>query len=628
MPWMSLEFKPGIVKDRTKYSSYGTWVDGSLVRFRDGLPESWLGWQKGFDDFEFEGKARSLYRYSDLVGFSWVGMGTNARYYMLSDDVNYEVTPYIRQVAPLGADPLSVTSGSAVITVTDTGHGRQQETYVDISGATTVAGIPDTEINAQHRITGIVSPDEYTIEVTTTASSTTTGGGSSVAAKYLLFPGSEDQITGGGWGSLGWGDEEWGGDPDLGIGDRIGIWTESNWGEDLVACPQGGAIYYWDRSAVTNRMIDINDLPGADGNAPTECQFILVSHRDRHLLAFGCSEFSTGTYNPMTFRWCSQENVLNWDEADTTGTAGSLPLSHGSRFIAGISTTREMIVWSDTTMYSIQFIGAPLIFSADVIEGKSDIASLKAAAVTDSVVFWMGRSGFYAYTGRVEKLNCPVWEYVSGRINYQQVQKVYTATNRRYGEVIWFYPSLDGDGENDSYVAYDHVNGVWTIGSLARTAWLDGDSLHYPIAAAPDNYVYYHEIGASDGSTTPETPINAYLESAPLELSSEGSYDRGDRMMFVRRILPDVTFRGVGANPAVPSVRYVLKMMDKPGGAFDDTSSSQVTRSAIVPVEEFTTEAHVRLRGRALVLRFENYLTDTAWRIGVTRIDARTDGQR
>lgn len=627
MPWMRLEFQPGITKDRTEYSSFGTWVDGSLVRFRDGLPESWLGWQVAFDGYSFEGKVRSLFRFSDLSGFSWLGLGSNFRYYAASDDVVYEVTPF-SSVENLGSNPLSVTSGSNIIEVSDVSHGAVQGSYVVISGATTTGGIPDTEINAEHVITNIVSDDAYEVTVTTNASSTTTGGGASVVASYIFLAGSDSQIEGGGWGALGWGDEEWGGDPSIAIGDKMGIWTQTNWGEDLVANANRGPIFYWDRTNPSDRMVNILDLPGADGNAPTMAEFILGSHRDRHLLAFGTTEYGTGNYVPMTFRWCDQEDITNWNEADTAGTAGSLPLSHGSRLIAGVSTAREMIVWSDTAMYSIQYIGAPLIFGAEIIAAKSDIVGLKAAAVADGVVYWMGRSGFYSYDGRVRAIKSPLWEYISARMNFAQVQKIYTASNRRYSEVLWFYPSTDGDGENDSYVAYDYVNDLWTIGQLPRTAWLDGDSLNLPLAASPDTYTYFHEVGANDGSTDPVSPIQSYVESAPLELSSEGSYDRGDRMMFVRRIVPDITFRGFGDNPITPTVNLTLKMMDFPGGGFNQTSSSQVRRSVIVPVEQFTTQSHVRIRGRAMTFRIDGANIDTVWRVGTPRIDVRTDGQR
>lgn len=625
MPWTRVEFRPGVTKDRTRYGAFGTWYDGSLVRFRNGLPEAWGGWVRNFVDFEFSGICRSLHRHSDLSGFQWVSFGTNNHFYMVSDDLDFEVTP-IEESVMLGADPLATVNGSDVVTVMHTAHGKVPGQTLIMSGATAVGGISAGALNTEHVIQTFVDDDNYTIVVSETANSTTTGGGAAINVDYLYIAGSENQIHGGGWGSLTWGEEEWGGDPAVASADSLGVWTQDNWGEDLVANIRGGPIFYWDATNPGDRMVDILDLVGADGNAPAFAEFIVVSHRDRHLLAFGAEEFGTGNNAPMSFRWCDQEDILNWDEADTTNTAGSLPLSKGSYFIAAIATNREIMAWTDQALYSIQYIGAPFIYGADLIESKSDILGLKAATVNNGVVYWMGRTGIYMYDGRVRRMDCTLWDYVIRRINFDQIEKVFTSTNRLFGEVIWFYPSTDGL-EIDSYIALDTESGAWTVGSLIRTAWLDGDSLNNPIATALDGKVYLHEVGGSNGENDPPTAINSYIESAPFELSSEGSYDRGDRFMFVRRILPDVTFRDF-SGVDTPSMNIVLKMMDKPGGGFEETSSSQVTRTATIPVEEFTDEVYVRLRGRAIVFRAETNTAGSLWRLGVPRIDMRTDGQR
>jgi len=625
---MRLEFKPGIVKSRTRYSAFGSWVDGSLVRFRDGLPESWGGWTKAFTvaNFAMEGICRSLFRFEDLMGFQWLGVGTNERFYLASDDLYYDVTP-IASTATLGTDPIATSSGTTTVTVTHTAHGQYVGKYVIISGATgPIGGVPASEINIEHEIITVVDDDNYTIEVTTSASSSASGGGSSVNVSYLYRAGSESQIVGGGWGYLGFGDEYWGGDPSSALDDRLGIWSQGNWGEDLVACGQTGPIWYWDATNPSNRMVDILDLAGADGYAPSYTEFILVSQRDRHLIAFGAENYA-GNAAPMEFRWCDQEDITNWNEADTTGTAGSLPLSIGSKFISAISAPREIVAWSDSAIYSIQYVGAPYIFVADIIEAKSDICGLHACTTYNGVVYWMGRSGFYSYSGRVQKLPCTVWDYIYQRIDNVQLQKVHASTNRKFSEVIWFYQSMDST-EIDSYVTFNPMSGEWCIGSLARTAWIDGTSLDGPMAASPDTYLYFHENGSDDGSVSPAVGIDSYIESAPIELSSEGAFDRGDRFMFIRRILPDVTFRDFDDEVNTPQMNIVLKMMDKPGGGFDDTSTSQVSRSAIVPVETFTEEAHVRLRGRSLTVRAESSSVGTQWRLGVPRIDVRTDGQR
>jgi hypothetical protein len=623
MPWQQLSFSPGIVKDRTRYSASPYWYDGSLVRFRQGLPESWGGWVGAYPTLNFDGVCRSLLRFSDLSGFRWTGIGTNSLFYVASDDVSYEVTPVGQQIT-LGTNPIATTNGSDVVTITHTDHLKFPGQWVVFSGATATGGLT---ISGKYIIASFVDDDHYTIKAASNATSTATGGGSAVVAKYLYYAGSVGQVVGGGWGSGGWGLEEWGGDPTTTSSDHMGIWSQDNWGEDLTANPSGGPIFYWDATNPENRMVDILDLAGADGNAPSFAQFIIVSHRDRHILAFGAEEFSTGANATMSFRWCSQEDILNWNEADTTGTAGSLPLSRGSRFISGIATKREIVAWSDQAIYSITYVGDPYIYTADMIAGSSDILGLKACTLYNGTVFWIGRSGIYAYDGSITHLDCPVWDYVVAHIDFSQSQKTFAATNAQFSEIIFFYQSTDST-EIDSYISFNVAEKVWTNGQLSRTCWIDGDQLAQPLAASTDGYLYLHEVGASDGSASPATMLDSYIESAPFELSSEGSYDKGDKMMFVRRMLPDITFRDYADGINTPKVDFVIKMTDKPGDNFDQTSSSQVSRSVIVPVEQFTDDVFVRIRGRSFTLRIETKEAGTLLRMGVPRIDARTDGQR
>lgn len=625
MPWSKVRFQPGINKNITRYSADGTWVDGSLVRFRDGFPERWAGWVRYLDDWILAGVCRSLHRWSVLTGFVFTGIGTNERFYIASDDVHYDVTP-VASTAVL-ANPLATTNGSNSITVTDTAHGVFPGNAVIISGAAAIGGIPAADINKEHIVADYVDDNHYTIVVDTTATSTVAaGGGAAVTFQYLYQAGAENQIYGGGWGSGEWGELEWGGTGDE-FADKMGIWSQDNWGEDLVACSYDGPIFYWDASTPDTRMVNIRDLPGADGYAPTLARFTVVSHRDRHLLAFGVGEEWGGTtYAPMTIRWCSQEDITNWDESDLTGTAGSIPLSRGSRFLAVEPTQREFLVWSDAAIYSLQFVGAPDVYVAEQIADASDIAGMNAACTFANTTFWLGKTGFYAYDGRIQKMQCPVWEYIEHNLNWMQSNKVFAASNRAQDEVIWFYPSVAGL-ENDRYVAYDIVNNAWSTGELSRTAWMDQNFQYQPLATSPDGLLFFHETGMDDGSQNPPLPLNAYIESAPFELSAEGAYDKGDRFMFIRRILPDVTFmENDGVN--TPQMRIVLKTMDKPGGGFKTSSSSQVSQTVIVPVEEFTTEAHVRLRGRSLTVRLESDTLGSLWRLGTPRLDMRSDGQR
>jgi hypothetical protein len=639
MSWTSLKISPGLVRSTTRYATAGTWFDGSLVRFRDGFPEKWEGWQDSIPGFVMQGIVRSLHRHSDLAGFTWVSAGSSKRFYMITADNQHDVTPYdpLSPTPIVSANSLSTTNGSNTVRVTHVNHLHFPGDSVEIAGAASVGGISNAYLNGVHEIVGYVDSDHYTVNIfnagvpVNATSTVTNSGGGGITIQYIFHAGTDDYIAGGGWGSLAWNEEEWGGDADdiaAGLADQMGIWSQDNWGEDLVACAMSGPIFLWDATVPTNKMVSILNLPGADGNAPTEAQFIIVSHRDRHLLAFGASVYAGGgLVEPMTFRWCSQENLLNWNEADLAGTAGSLPLSNGSKFIAGIATAREILAWTDQALYSIQFIGAPLMFSAELLDRWSDIAGMKAVCTFNGIVYWMGRGGFYAYSGRTEKLPCPIWNYISARLNHDQFAKVYASSNQNFNEVIWFYPSVDSP-EIDSYATLNVTDGVWTFGDLSRTAWLDLDALHGVIAVSAEARLYEHDLGADDGSTNPATPIPAFIESGPIELSSEGTFDKGDRMMFVRRVLPDVTFRMTETASTAPSMNLVFKMQDKPGGGFGDSSSSPVQRIATVPIEEFTEECYVRLRGRSLTFRAESNSLGTNWRLGMTRIDARTDGQR
>jgi hypothetical protein len=647
MSWTQLRISPGVVRNNTRYAVSGAWFDVSLVRFRDGLPEKWAGWTDRYSGFKFNGVCRSLHRHGTLNGQRWVSLGTSERFYMATDGAQYDVTPLLAEVTV----PNCLSSyqiGSKVVFVQQTNHGRYPGDRVILSGVTTtVGGIPTSDFNGvEFTIVDWVSPNSYTIRSTTAASSVQASvGGAGVKLTYPFRPGSDDAIEGGGWGALGWSEEEWGGDYDgpvssggtvaFGAFDQMGIWTQDNWGEDLVANAQSGPIFYWDASFASNRMVDILDLPGADGHAPSEAQFVVISHRDRHCLAFGCTRYDDPTIvEPMTVRWCNQEDIYNWDEGLLdTGTAGNLPLSNGSRFIAAQATAREILVWSDQALYSIQYVGNPYIYTAELLERWSDICGLKAVTSFNGMVYWMGQGGFYAYSGRTDKIPCPIWDYISVRLNRDQMSKVYASSNQLHNEVLFFYPSNEGGNlEVDSYAAFDVVQQVWTFGSLARTAWMDLTALDPVIAtsARPDLRVYEHDSGSDDGSTAPASPINAFIESGPIELSSEGSFDKGDRFAFIRRILPDVTFRDITTSSDVPQMLLTIRMMDKPGGDFLSTeqSSSPVARSVTIPVERFTEEAFVRLRGRSLTLRAESNTLGTNWRMGVPRIDVRTDGQR
>ena len=627
MPWTRVALQPGIVKDVTRYGAQGTWVDSNLVRFREGFPERWKGWARYKPDIELDGKCRSLNRWALLNGYVYLSAGTNSRFYVITDTNVADVTP-VRRSATLD-NTIATTSGSNRVVITDTNHGAVPGNFIEISGADAVGGLSTDQLNTEHTVTEFIDVDNYAFVVSgDPATSTATGGGAAIEVDYLYFAGPENTTDGGSWGYEGWGENPWGGAL-IGTTGPMGVWSQANWGEDLVACAYNGPIFYWDADNPADRMVDIRDLPGADGNAPTFARFIAVSHRDRHLLAFGVSnEYGGSEEAPMTIRWCSQENIYNWNEADLAGTAGSIPLSRGSGFIAVVQTNREFLVWTDAALYSLQFVGAPDVYVAEIIADSTDIAGINAGRSFGGNVFWMGRSGFYMYDGRVTKMPCTVWTYLLDDINMNQIAKVYCSTNRSQNEVIWFYQS-NASSDNDKYVAYDVAQNIWTIGELDRTAWIDMDFQYMPLATNAQGKMLYHETGNDDGSQDPPVALDAYVESAPFELSSEGSFDKGDRFMFIRRVLPDVTFLDYdGTN--TPQMTMTLKMMDKPGGGFKTDGTGHISQNTLVITgpEEFTDELHVRLRGRSLTVRLESDSLGSQWRVGMPRFDIRTDGQR
>lgn len=620
MSWSRLTYSPGITKDLTRYSADGTWVDSSLVRFRNNAPERWGGWVRYLPSFLLDGVCRSIHRWAILNGATYLGLGTNKRYYTISDDITHDVSP-IQTIRNL-TNAFATTAGSPIITVTDVANSWLVGQILEITSSATIGSL---SINGEYIVTGYIDNDHYQITAASNAGTTVAAGGGTITISVIYMAGTADQVSGGGWGADAWGENTWGGTGQL--GDQMGLWSQDNWGQDLVACMYDGPIFYWFANTPDTRLLNIRSLPGADGFAPTLARFIVVSHKDRILLAFGVGEeFQGSTYAPMTVRWCTQENIYNWDEGDQTGTAGSLPLSRGSRFLAVQPTQAEILAWSDASLYSLQFVGAPDVYTATIISESSDIAGCNASCAFGTSVYWMGRSGFYVYDGRVTKIPSTVWDYINRNINWDQANKITCSTNRANDEVIWFYPSINGL-ENDSYVAFNVAGNYWMVGVLSRTAWLDIDFQTTPFACTATGQMYYHEVGMDDGSTNPPSPLNSWLESAPLELSSEGAFDKGDRFAFIRRIMPDLTFLdNDGVN--TPNMLMTVKMMDTPGGGFTMNSSSQVLQTATIPLEQFTTQCQVRLRGRSLSLRFESNTLGSQWRIGLPRFDIRTDGQR
>ena len=443
---------------------------------------------------------------------------------------------------------------------------------------------------------------------------------------YQINVGLDSTVLGTGWGAGTWSRDAWDSAATLtDVANSLRIWTHDNYGEDLIINVRDGGVYYWDKSAYAAtyaRAIALSAVSGADDAVPTIAKKVLVSDRDRHVLAFGCDpEDAIGTQDPLLIRFSHQETVNTW-ESTSTNTAGSLRIGSGSEIITAIETRQQVIVFTDVSLHSLQFLGPPFTYGIDLISENITVVSPLAAKAVDDFVFWMGVEDFYVYDGRVQKLPCAIKSYIFNDINLFQKEKIFAALNSSFNEIWWFYPSEDSD-TNDRYVIYNHVEQAWSYGTMARSAWLDRGITNNPVAAGLDNYLYTHEYGLDDGSTSPASAITSFVESSQLDIGE------GDKFVFIRRLVPDVTFDGSTA--ASPSAEFTVKTRNFPGGAYLESNASTVTQSAAATtttVEQFTDQVHIRLRGRAFALKVGSTGAEVQWRLGSPRVDIREDGRR
>lgn len=618
MPLQKLQFRPGLVRDATNYTNEGGWFDGDKIRFRLGLPETIGGWTR-FTSTPMLGTCRDLHAWTSLTGTRFVGAGTNLKLYLLDGDLPVDITP-IRETTSAGAVTFAATNGSATITVSDTNNGVFLNDFVTFSGAISLGGVITAAVlNKEYQVTSVVDANSYTIEAAVVANSSDTGnGGSSTVGAYQINTGLADVVLGSGWGAGVWSRGTWSSAADVAVlGANIRLWSMDNFGEDLLANVRGGGIYYWDTSAGTStRAVDITTL---SGNAqPQVANIVLVSERDRHVIAFGCDpEADPGVLDPLTIRFSDQESFTVWNAAATT-TAGELRVGTGSEIVAAVQTKQQVIVFTDRSVSAMQFIGPPFTFGLSEVSTNTSILGQNAAVAVGDAVYWMGNDVFYRYDGNVAILPCPIEEFVFENINSSQISKVAAGSNTEFNEVWWFYPSASSLN-NDRYVIFNYAENTWSYGSLDRTAWNAAGVSGLPIAASPDGNIYFHENGFSDGSTNPPSPINSFIESSGISIGN------GDQFMSVRRIIPDVGFRN---STGTPQVTLTLNARTFPGSGTTQTESGTAVRTATTPVDKFTEQIDVRLRGRAVSLKIESDEVNTQWRLGTTRIDLRPDGRR
>jgi hypothetical protein len=545
MPLTKLQFKPGINREGTNYSNEGGWYDGDKIRFRSGYVERIGGWNKVTTE-TYEGTVRQLHDFSTLSSESILFMGSEKKALLEESGTIYDITPNRRDVV-LAADPLETTggAGSGIITVTDVDHGASVGDFVVFKGATAFDGLTTGDLNKEHVVVTVINDDEYTVDTGGSATAgSTTGGGSALDAEYQIAIGLNSTVLGPGWGAGTWGRFTWSSAAGSLAGQTLRLWFADNFGEDLIVNIADGNLYYWDATnGKTNRAVELGTLTGAS-DVPTVARKVLVSEIDRHVLCFGANTIGTATQDPLLIRWSSQESVTDWTPK-AENTAGDLRLSQGSEIVTAVRTSRQILVFTEHSLHSVQYIGPPYTFGTALLGDNIRIAGPNTAISVNDTVYWMGQEGFFMYDGRIRPIPCSVRQYVFDDLNRNQSFKFHAGSLTSANEIWWFYATADSN-EVDRYVVYNYLENTWYYGSLARSAWNDRSSgaRSYPQAAATDNFLYNHEFGLDDGSNSPATAINAYVESADFDIGD------GDNFMFVRRVLPDLNFgQSTAANP-------------------------------------------------------------------------------
>ncbi len=648
MPLQKLLLRPGVNRESTTLANEGTWFEMDKVRFRSGYPEKIGGWDadNGITPSalkpptgSFWGTARSLWNWITLSGANLLGVGTNLKYYIQQTAGGnfYDITP-IRDVNIVASNAFTTTNGSTTVIVNDAGYAGQTGDFVTISGvAGAVNGIPAASLNLEFRITYI---DSSTYSIVVSAPATSSGTTGAATFTYQISGGNDVYTVGVGWGSGGFGGVNagyanlgWGvpAPPGVGIGQQLRLWSQDNYGQDLIINPRNGAIYLWKVNptpSVYDRAVLLSSTSPApyttDVDCPTVAAAVAISDASRFVIAFGCNDYGSAIQNPLLVRWSDQENYALWAPA-ITNQAGSYQLSTGSSIVAHLQARQEILVWTDAALYSMQYLGPPFVWGFQILGDNISIAGPNARATAANITYWMGLDKFYTYSGRVETLACPLRQYIFGDINLEQQYQFFSGTNEGFNEVWWYYCSANST-TIDRYVIYNHLERIWSYGNLARTAWLDTPLRQYPTATGYNGQVIYHENGVDDGTTNPPSPISSYIQSADSNIGDGHNYG------FVWRMIPDVTFDGSYVNN--PSVTMTLKPRQNPGANYSTSAVPTVTSTQNYQgqrnytVQQFTEIVYVRVRGRQMAFKISSDGLGVQWQLGVPSLDIRPDGRR
>lgn len=639
MPFSKINIRPGILRDVTSTAAEGFWYACDKIRFRSGSPEKIGGWALDSGTCAsslkpptgaFWGVARSLFAWLTLRGERIVGVGTSQKLYVQTSPGGAlnDVTP-IRYASSAATSAFTTTLGSTTVVVFDPGHGAANGDFVTISNvATGINGIPAAELNAEFKI-AYLSNSTYSIAVNTPATSSGAAGAANFA--YQISVGLDAFEFAYGWGAGGWGLGGWGLPAATGVESPLRVWSQANYGDYLLANPRGGGIYMWVPNAtpsVFNRAQLLSPNTGGvyqtDSECPVVCNQVLVSDASRFVIAFGCNDYFTTTQDPLLIRWSDQEDYSTWSPA-ITNQAGSYRLSQGSEIVGAHQTRQEILVFTDTAVYSMQYLGPPYVWGLQIMGSSISLASQNAVITANNTTFWMGLDKFYVYNGRVDTLDCTIWREVFGDINTDQRAQFFVGHNEGFSEVWWFYCSA-GSSTIDRYVVFDYAENLWHYGTMARTAWLDTPLRDTPLAAGYNGQLIYHEVGVDDGTTNPPSPIHAFIQSGDFDI------DDGDRYSFVDKIVPDVTFNGSTVN--APTVTFTIRPRHNPGAPYGATDTPTVTSAQNFAVErnyevqQYTQLLYIRARGRQMAMRVSSDALGVAWQLGTPRVNVRPDGRR
>jgi hypothetical protein len=643
-------------RENTTLTNEGTWFESDKVRFKSGSAEKIGGWEKdpgtqtsGLQPptGSYWGVARALWNWSNLAGYNLLGVGTNLKYYIqnTSGGLFNDITP-LRETTDPGEATFAATTGSNIITVTDTGSNTQPGDFVTFSAAVSLGGnITATVLNAEHRVASTTSSSVYTIVVGVNANASDTGdGGAATVARYQITTGSDIYTVGVGWGAGGWGgitpgyaDTGWGSPSEaLGIDVQLRTWSQSNWGEDLVFNDRGGPIYYWKNNinpTIFDRAVVLSPSSPSpfttDAYCPEVCNYVLVIDQSRIVSAYGVNDPDAADPNqqdPMLVRWSAQGDYAVWDPIDgETTQAGFFRLTRGSEIVMAQQTRQEVLVFTDAAVYSQQYQGLPFVFSFQLLADNTSIAGPNAVATVHDVTYWMGVDKFYVYNGRVQTLPSTLRTYVFQDINLSQQYQITAGVNDAFSEVWWFYCSANSTTV-DRYVVYNYLENIWYYGNMGRTAWIDAPLRQVPVAAGYGGQILYHESGNDDGSTNPPSAIDCFVQSADFNLED------GDSFGYVWRIIPDLTFDGSTA-PS-PTAQFSIRPRQFPGTAYgpannpDVQSANNYLGQRTYNVQQFTPQVNVRIRGRQMALRVGSNTTGVAWQLGTPTADIKASGRR